>query len=410
MAEAWNRAGQTAREETRFDLSMRRVREMPQSEKTGRIRRGVIAGMLATAGAMFFRPKIPFLADAERRADVSMLFGPHIRAGDVRPIIDKIGRARAEGRPYHVFLMESPYLKKADMQKFIADMDAETANIRSALETLRSRGLPEKEAEDYVRNHYRSSPDFSSFGEFASELLLELAREGIRVMPVEYYDAGDLERISRAEEESNAILQGLKKRLQAGESIAGLQKAFEKEFYIARESDAIREKRIRENLQGGVFGEAKRFFPELENEPQIRAIGYLGLGHRQISMDFDNADRRVRYSEDAAPDNLSVKRYAARLGLGGIKTRKSLEQYSRRLVLGDFFDNFSEIAQGYGPKGTEIAQRGFNRAIRMGQAEFNELSRRTQSLNGMEQKVHGVISYLIGENMDEAMKRLSAEQ
>src|SRR3989344_4931684 len=87
MAAAWHRAGQTAREETRFDLSMRRVREMPQSEKTGRIRRGVIAGMLATAGAMFFRPKIPFLADAERRADVSMLFGPHIRAGDVRPII-----------------------------------------------------------------------------------------------------------------------------------------------------------------------------------------------------------------------------------------------------------------------------------------------------------------------------------
>ncbi|VVB99316.1 Uncharacterised protein [uncultured archaeon] len=350
------------------------------------------AGALAILGATKFGElagrRIPYWAGAEKRHELLISFQRHDSGKFAQPIIAAVDAASKARRPFHVFFKETALMQRTEFAETIRTLESNAENYRKYYASLRKEGANDAAArQELVKAYLKINPDAT---EFNAVLETELALRNVHVVPIEAYSAEESAIIYANYKSFKANMDEIDRLKEQNAPLLELQKAERREAANMLGVTKMRDTRIREQLPF-LFSEVKRLFPELSMEPQLRAIGSLGTGHRNAFAFLDRKKSGIHVEEMMQANEYSLLEH---VGRNALSFRVMNEKDARRMALAPYVDgNFRALKEA----GEEhLAKKAFSRALTLSQTEFVQLSEATERM-GRNLRMAFIMNFLLGE-------------
>lgn len=367
------------------------LKGMPRREMLKRALVGTasiaVADKLRPHADRYINEKVPLWLGAEKRHELLMGFHRHDQGTFARPIIDAIDSARATGRPFHVFFRETALMPRAEFNKFVMAVESNSESFRKTYALLREQGKTEAEAKKELIMEYNKK--YANASEFNAVLETELALRKIPIVPIEAFSTEEVVLLSEkhavfeAEDRNVAMLKAQNAPLLA------VQKA-EMHSGAGLQVTNARNSRIKEQLPF-LFDEVKRLFPALAKEPQLRAVGTLGIAHRNVFASFDGEKAKIHVEEMPHAEKYSIFQHVAR---NAMPFRVPNEKDACRKALAPYIDGNLKVLSETGKE--YLAKKAFRSALSLTQEEFAKLSSATEKMN-RNGRIRYIMNYLLGE-------------
>jgi len=380
-------AARAAKSEATTFKPLRGVKAISRRSAISRVGIGIGLATGAYFGVKKIVARIPFWLGAKRRYSLLMSFGPHERIRDAKPVSDEVRRAKEAGEPYHVCFVESADVSVVDFAQQVKNYKQRARIIPQLYKQYRKQGFSDEDARLIIaRNIHTTDPQLNPFN---IEQMINLTMEGVRIIPIEKHTIRNAARLKFLFGKLKIADQRLVVQRKSGKSLLEQQRTVVRIIDIIRQMNIIRNPMFENVVER--FKDAERFFPELKNLPQIRAIGYLGSGHRTLYFTFNHYDSGIQLEE--------IKSIYGKSPIGDFQLRltpgKEPGKKEERIT----------VLTGYlGKQVGKLLRRGQKKYEReiyrliplMTQKEFEELSRLTIGIPDENKRGIFILNYLFG--------------
>lgn len=368
-------AGAVKREATTY-RPIRGPRAISRRQAITRILAGAAATTGAYLGARKIAERIPFWTRASKRYLLTMHFAEHPQGAPLpKPIFEEIEKAKQRGEPFHVFFEEDAAGTHAEYYEKIK-LYEETAKVyRKMYEKLRDNNFRHEDAILYLVD---TLSERTGLPKHKIELESRLALEGIKRVPIEVHSEELAKKIITSDYTISALNIVSKQMIYRGEPILSLQTIILEAFQDISSTNRLREKSFNDIEER--FSVVITYFPELRDLRQVRAIGFLGAGHRTFYLNFNNPKSRVGISETRTINRSLLEYSGLTSDPRGIPTLRQ----SRLTVLSTYLDPLIENLRKKGDNVT--ANRLFRNALRVTQSDFKQLNELTKGIPGIQDR------------------------
>ncbi len=343
-------------------------------------------------GGLRYHADLPYLVGAKKQYHLGLLFSPHQNRADIATVEKILATAREKGKPYHIMLVEASGLRKEEMQSSIKEWNKRATLMRNDFENLARQGVRGEDAMQRLRGHYGK---YMPQG-FALDICLLLAREGVRIAPAERYDAETIKRLKILDSEATAKDKLLSSALASNAPMAQLQVGFDAANKCFRKLADVREGPTIDAMKETIR-DARKLFPDLKNEREIRVFSQFGTFHRDKMTPEVFNTRSLEAHEVFPQARYSIRNFAAlqrnkNAAFGEFEARMQVLDY----YLGEVVQTMpvGDPKRGI-PKNPEYAKRIFEGVTKVTQQEFEQLSERTKKMSYVD-RVNFLINYLLG--------------
>lgn len=367
------------------------LKAIGRREALARIGTGTALAAGTAYGARKLAPRIPLLLGAKKQHSALIVFGGHDTVQDAKVFIETMNEAKRKGRPFHVFFRESALESSKGFAREVARNNANLEAMARDCGRFVMQGHSSEQAIQVLREKYRKLHPKNT--DFYREIDIHLAIEGIKVIPIEKYSPETAQAFARTRQEHDRKDKEATEKYMNGESLLSIQQTVLEREQTMHSVCVQREARIAGQLEKR-FEDAKEMFPELKDKKRIRALGQLGLSHREVYFDFDHLGSRVRLEQKTISHGFSVKLFALANSISG---KKPGPREARLIVLGNYADANIETLLKNDKR--VLARKAFTRAIGMPQKEFEELSNLTQRIKKDPERSAFIMNYLLGQRI-----------
>lgn len=349
-------------------------------------------GAIASGAGYYAEKKIPYWMGAKHYASVSLILGRHLNQEDARRTIEQIEKAKAEGNPYHIYFFEDAFANLKNLERNAMAWQENQRRILAEYQQLLSQTKSKEAALQVLRE--RAAKFFPSLTPFQIEVELHLAINSIKKIPLELYAGEELRKSIEYKnyyEEQSVTFNKIRNR---GGNLVEVQKWELSRAQRIHEMLVLRDNHIRSNLESGkLFSLAKKLYPDLKDEKELRALSDLGSMHRNVYAKFDRKKSGINFDEIVNPPSFKLLDY---LTFTKRSNRPTNEKDARLSALAFYFDDIVDHLLSI--KRKDLAQRGYSRGINLSQQEFEQLSEESGKIKNERDRAVFIANFLIGEN------------